>query len=462
MDDAVKMSSSATSVKIKARTLNLDANQYRDLWIPRDKIFWWKEFVMELQARAFVKVVLFWEDLINRELDLISLLARAAWLDRNAFNLSRDFVPPFANQNQIRLIDQTYPIPVVDFWAADITMDLSIKAYIDWILKAKCYENRIESNDCWNITFDTTQYKDIDIEAVYYNHNSDSRNSVIWSYQSFWFELKDFQYIPTFNVHLWVWASLHVHIPARWTETWSWWPYDIYTFRIETWEWLWTHRWTSWRFVLDDIKIYNTTRWPWMTQARQELNEDLEIYLTQRAEREREAELNRQRQNLISDRVSNLQDGNNFDDVQMNSWAMNQGFNNVDLSNNWEVWYESIINQQNKTKNMINILTGNSNKWKIKDLLINKEVLATDEDLVSKDDYVKWKLFEINKSFEDIYNEHLSNIDDTITQFNIQKNSISDNKEKENYDYAIDKLSQLKNYFKNRYWIFKTFKDLDK
>jgi len=52
-------------------------------------------------------------------------------MNRNNFNLSKNFIPPFADQQEVRLIDRVYPIPLVDFGAADITLDFSVKAYID-------------------------------------------------------------------------------------------------------------------------------------------------------------------------------------------------------------------------------------------------------------------------------------------------------------------------------------------
>ncbi len=91
------------------------------------------------------------------------------------------------------------------------------------------------------------------------------------------------------------------------------------------------------------------------------------------------------------------------------------------------------------------------------------------KDTSSDDEYINSKLDEINDCFIKSYENHLKTINDAINKFKTTKDNSSNEKTKNKYQKAIDKLNEIKRLFINRYnfilnyknWIFNNVNNND-
>lgn len=432
-DKYISEDNSRVQYKAKIDTLDISANQYSQLWLPSDHLFDWKEFVLEVKASVFAKVVLFWEDLINDTWGLGSLLPRnTPWRVADWIDLWRNFKPPFGEQARVNLVDLTIPVPIVDIDVVSARIDLIIRSYIEWIMKAKIEKTNITWDDL-NITFSNNNWKTYNFNWQF-NSQPVLHHSVLWEVGWAEIKLNGFDYRPRLTFGISARPILEAWIPWRWYEDWSFGTYDIYSFRIDPGFWLTRHRGTSWTINIDDILVFRMN--PEISDAKRR---DMEL----RARRER-----------MQDFATNQSWFNNdlLNDVNINqystylTWFSSSSSSSSNNFRNVEVNWSSLQDIRNLSWYKINDLS-----WWMPSL-----------NLSSKDTYVEDKLKEANDWFLEVYNDYLSTIENAINTFTQGMNSANDKMEKNKYQRAIDKVKEVKEIFLNRYkfiinyskWIF--------
>lgn len=442
--------------KAKIDTLDISANQYSQLWLPSEHLFDWKEFVLEVKASVFAKVVLFWEDLINETWGLGSLLPRnTPWRVADWIDLWRNFKPPFGEQARVNLVDLTIPVPIVDVDVVSARIDLIIRSYIEWIMKAKIEKTNITWDDL-NITFSNKNWKTYNFNWVF-SENSDTHISILWDVWTAWIKIKDFDYRPRLTFSIAARPLLEAWIPGRWYESWSFGTYDIYSFRIDPGFWLTRHRWTSWTINIDDIYIFRLN--PEISAAKQQDNERrarnarlqeswvLGSWLNYSDLRD--IDMNGQYNYIYSGSSSSIrstrQDG-------LGDWRLIDPLQNWSSSSSSSSFRDNYSLRQNENNYLLSWYNSKS---------LSGVVLSWSK-VSSKDTYVEDKLKEANDWFLEVYNDYLSTIENAINTFTQGMNSANDKMEKNKYQRAIDRVKEVKEIFLNRYkfiinyskWIF--------
>ncbi len=260
--------------KFQIDTFDADAREYRSLWLSDNKIHDGKEFVLKLYANADARIDLLNETVFDREWDLISLLGRVlgiSWLHN--FDESKDFKPPFGSNERINILDLNYDIPIYSISVASIEAWLSIRSYIEWVIKTECSRYHVWGASCSTFTINNNNRHNLNNLEWRFISN-DFRTDQIGRYSIVWLKFHDFYYFPRFVTEIRVSPSISVDIPLRWSETWHLGPYNLYRFQLDG-PWLGTHRWTNWEVDLTGIKVYDKNYFP-EKSVRKRLQQDIE------------------------------------------------------------------------------------------------------------------------------------------------------------------------------------------
>ncbi len=245
---------------IEVKTINANAQQYRDAWIHSTQIFGWKEFVFTVYANLYWKLVLVNHTVFNETYDLIELLWKLLninWM--HSFDKSKDFTPPFAWNNLIWLLNKEFWVPVYwknySVWWWTLYADILFQVYIDWYIKAYCKT----LNSFWwscnrDLEFRSVAPKILELTPIL--NNNTKKTNELWEYNEYWIILKDFRYIPQLVTAIKTRARLN-----RWYDIKlrdddgdvSSPRYEVYKFTLDLPE-LWAHvwYWEWWRYELTE------------------------------------------------------------------------------------------------------------------------------------------------------------------------------------------------------------------
>ena len=302
---------------ISVDTFDWSGAFYRNVWLPESKVFRWKEFVFELSAWANINIWVKYLWSQNIEIPFISMLATifgwdildSLWLEsdadiaalwipwintraemlwyiitHNGLDQSKDFVPPFAWSNKIRLFKFLTPeIPFYNNWVVKFVWKAWVKSDLDGRVTMKCEwinsnwgcptwdaANSVTSNesniniwaDSSRIHINTRNSYIWHWKAIFNKDNSDKDE--LWFYSKFWLNFYDFRYHPVllFTVFIRAWIGAHIPLWVGWKTYWT--PdIDIYTFKFSSDAlYLWAHDGVNDRNthfeMLDNNKIYST------------------------------------------------------------------------------------------------------------------------------------------------------------------------------------------------------------
>ncbi len=256
----VNTSAKKFNASIQVQTINATAQQYTDAWIVPSQVFDWKEFVFKVYANLHWKLVLVNNTIFNQTYDLMALLWELTWVEwLDSIDESKDFIPPFAWINTIKLLEKEFWIQVYkkEFWMWGWTLfaDLSFQAYIDWYIKAFCKTINSSSSYCnKNLEFRSVSPKILEFEG---NINTQElKQDLLWQYNDYGLILNDFQYIPQLVSFIKSRARLHyrydISIYSNSDDISTPW-YEIFKYTIDL-PALWAHTWywVDWQYILTE------------------------------------------------------------------------------------------------------------------------------------------------------------------------------------------------------------------
>lgn len=278
-------------VAIWLKTLNGTWAYYNSVWLPDEKIFDWKEFVMEFGAWFKVYLRAIWVGvIIDEDIGLMSVIARLFRdklindlnidpelvddiIENNKFDKGRDFRPPLAWDDRVSLFDVSTEIPLYSWAVIEVFVEIILESFIDWEIKVDCTDiNSVGWCNDSTLLYDkdsTTdvaplgnntpwmKWKEYSSTATYNDEWRDE--DILGFYNNYWVTLDNFRYIPviTLDAFLRWWAR--IYIPIYWWKTFKTDKYKIFSMELDIESDLWgTHDWTSW-FV--DATLKNKIYW---------------------------------------------------------------------------------------------------------------------------------------------------------------------------------------------------------
>lgn len=267
--------SSRYNFSIATNTFDATPDQYREMWLPQNKVFDWKEFVFEFTAWFTYKIRALKLIDIDWDISLIEILATVLWKNelKNALwlteeqyqtmveekwiNKSKNFIPPFDWSNRVQLAKFWVPVPIIDWsrfkllwyiWT-EILLDGRINALCKMLNSTWwCNNNRVELNRAW-----------INYQANATYNEADTKSDLLGNYSNFWVSFEEYRYIPelVFRIFTKAWASAKIPL-------YGW--YDIRTPEITIYEfkfsdenvYLGAHEWANSKIEAIEQKVYQT------------------------------------------------------------------------------------------------------------------------------------------------------------------------------------------------------------
>lgn len=409
--------------KTKISMRDFTPNNYRTLNIPEDKIFWWKEFVLEARASLSVKIVVCGETIIDRSFWLWSLIPDTVeWKTADWINLSKDFTPPLNNSNDINILSAVIPVPLVNLWAASISFWINIDSSLTGKMKADIIKQNIRWRD-ETIEYTNNSWKNYEMFVNHSNNCPITFSWALWWACVSWLRLWNFEYIPVLNFDIWASVILEVDVPIRWSESWDFWPYNIYSFKIDPGVWLKKHRWTISQTANLNILSYD-------------------MWIAKSAEKQR-----------LDAIISVQNESINVDNQEINTTDSTDAFIWVKIKEDFTNYYDKMWSWTKTPE--ISWVWINDNKYNSFSWVYNDS--KNYNQYFSKDSFTNLKLDEINDIYIKIYDENLELINEKIEAYENLYLNTKNIEDKERYKLSLKKLYDLKKYYELRYSIFKKF-----
>ncbi|EKD44778.1 MAG: hypothetical protein ACD_71C00008G0002 [uncultured bacterium (gcode 4)] len=408
----------------KITMTDLDARQYEMLWVYPTRVFGGKEFVLEVKASLFVKIVVCWEDIVNRTFWLGDLLPNnVPGRTADGIDLGKNFTPPLWNQNRINLVSEVIPIPIINLWVASLSAWINLDAYLTGRMEAKIHKTNVRWAQDESVNFNDSTWKTYDYYANHASRCPASYTWALWWVCVAWVGVTDFEYIPRLQFDIWASIILAIDVPIYGSNDWEFGPYNLYSFEIDPGVWLGTHNRTNSSTTMLPIVFHKMN--PEISALKQRENA---IHSVQ----EDEIDLQNQEVNPAWDMNEKVFSGITLDKKSPNYFEhMWTGSANPDL-------LKKDINLQRP----LNWTNDNSKKY---------------DSYFSKDSFANSKLDEINEVFVKIYDENLEIINERIESYENLYLETKNLEDKERYRLWLKKLYDLKKYFELRYSVFKNF-----